>query len=63
MVEGDQHLKQEACIAACHPLVEMHATDYAKASETGSNVEHSVGLAEDTEEDRFKGTSGRTHLQ
>ena len=25
------------------------------------NVEHSLGLAEGTEEDRFEGTSGRTH--
>ena len=31
MVEGDQHMKQEVCIAAGHPLLKMHATDYAKA--------------------------------
>ena len=31
--------------------------------ERGPNAEHSVGLAEGTREDRFKGTSGRTFLQ
>ena len=31
MVEGDQHLEQEACVAAGHPLVEMHVTNWAKA--------------------------------
>ena len=27
MVEGDQHLEQEVCVAAGHPLVEMHVTN------------------------------------
>ena len=31
--------------------------------ERGPNIECSIGLAEGTEEDRFEGTSGRTHLQ
>ena len=31
MVEGDQHLEQEVHVAAGHPLVEMHVTNWAKA--------------------------------
>ena len=31
MMEGDQHLEQEVCVAAGHPLVEMHVTNWAKA--------------------------------
>ena len=31
MVEGDQHLEQEVCVAAGCPLVEMHVTDWAEA--------------------------------
>ena len=31
MVEGDQCLEQEVHVAAGHPLVEMHVTDWAKA--------------------------------
>ena len=31
MVEGDQHLEQEVQVAAGHPLVEMHVTNWAKA--------------------------------
>ena len=31
IVEGDQHLEQEVCVAAGHPLVEMHVTDWAGA--------------------------------
>ena len=27
IVEGDQHLEQEVCVAADCPLVEMHVTD------------------------------------
>ena len=31
MLEGNQHLEQEVCVAAGCPLVEMHVTDWAKA--------------------------------
>ena len=31
MVEADQHLEQEVLIAAGHPLVEMHVTNWAEA--------------------------------
>ena len=31
MVEGNQHLEQEVHVAAGHPLVEMHITNWAKA--------------------------------
>ena len=31
MVEGDQHLEQEVCVAAGCPLVEMHVTDWVEA--------------------------------
>ena len=31
MLEGDQHLEQEVCVAAGNPLVEMHVTNWAKA--------------------------------
>ena len=65
MVEGDLHLGQEVCVAAGHPLVEMHVTNWAKAQLVTwrPNIECSVGFAEGTEEGRFKGTSSRTCLQ
>ena len=31
IVEGNQHLEQEVCVAAGHPLVERHVTDWAAA--------------------------------
>ena len=31
VVEGNQHLEQEVCVATGHALVEMHATDWAEA--------------------------------
>ena len=31
MVEGNQCLEQEVQVTACHPLVEMHVTDWAEA--------------------------------
>ena len=31
VVEGDQHLEQEAWVTAGHPLVEMHVTNWAEA--------------------------------
>ena len=31
VVEGDQYLEQEVCIAAGCPLVEMHVINWAKA--------------------------------
>ena len=31
MVEGDQHLEQEVCVATGCPLVEMHVSDWNKA--------------------------------
>ena len=31
VVEGNQHLVQEVCVAAGCPLVEMHATNWSKA--------------------------------
>ena len=40
----------------------MHATDWAAAQKEDPNDEHSVRLAEGTEEDKFEGTSGRIHL-
>ena len=36
MVEGNQHLEQEVCIATACPLVEMHITDWAKAQKEDS---------------------------
>ena len=30
MVEGDQHLEQEVCVAAGHLLVKIHVTDLAE---------------------------------
>ena len=30
MMEGDQHVEQEVCVAAGHPLVEMHVTDWTE---------------------------------
>ena len=56
IVKGDLQLEQEVCVTIGYALVQMHITDWA-------NVEHSIGLAEGTEEDRFEGISGRTHLQ
>ena len=60
VVEGDHHLEQEVCVATSHTPVQMHVTDW---TEGGPDVECSLGLAEGTEEDRFEGTSGITHLQ
>ena len=31
MVEGNQHLEQEVCVATCCALKEMHVTDWAEA--------------------------------
>ena len=31
IMEDDQHLEQEVCVAAGHPLVEMHVTNWAEA--------------------------------
>ena len=59
IVEGDHHLEQEVHVATGCTLVQMHVTGWAE----GPNVEHSVGLAEGTEEDRFEGTSSRMDLQ
>ena len=61
-VEGDHHLELEGHVTAGNVLVQMHVTDWVAAPERGPNGEHSVRLAEGTEEDRFEGTSGRTHL-
>ena len=51
--EGDQPLEQEVCVAAGHPLVKMHVTDWAGA-QTEDPVLSSVGLAKGTEPDRLK---------
>ena len=52
---GTCHNRLCICTNACYWL--------GWSPERGPDVEHSVGLAEGTEEDRFEGTSGRTHLQ
>ena len=58
------HLEQEEHVSLqAMPLVEMHVTNWAKAQREDLNVECSVGLAEGTEADKSKDTSGRTHLQ
>ena len=62
MGEGDQCLEQEVCVATGCTLVWLNVTDWAEARRRLS-VEHSVGLTEGTEEDRFESTSGRTCLQ
>ena len=63
IVEGDQHLEQEVCVATGHALVQMHVTHWAEAQKEEPDVACSVGLAVGTKEDRSEGTSGRTHLQ
>ena len=63
IVKGDHCLEQEVQVATGHALVQMHVTVWAAAQERGPDVEHNVGLAEGTVEDRFEGTSGRTCLQ
>ena len=35
----------------------------SRSTERGPNVQHSFGLAEDTEADRFEDASDQTHLQ
>ena len=52
---GTCHCRPHTCTNACYWL--------GWNPERGPNVKCSVELAEDTEEDRFEGTSGRTHLQ
>ena len=64
MVEGDQHLEQEVCVAAGHPLVEMHVTNWAKA-QRGPVIEHSDGLDEGTAQKKtdLKVLLAEKHLQ
>ena len=55
-------------VARCMCHCRLHTctnTHYwlGQSPERGPNVEHSIGLAEGTEEHRFEGTSGRIHLQ
>ena len=63
MLEGDQCLEQKVHVTAGHPLVEMHVTDWAKAQREDPMLSTVLAGLRGTEEDRFKGTSGRTHLQ
>ena len=70
IVKGDHNLEQEVCITAgCKLLLCEGSGLYRCMSLIGqtlkgrSNVECSFRLAEGTEEDRFEGTSGGTHLQ
>ena len=62
IVEGDCCQEQEVCVTAAHTLIQMHVTDWAKAQKR-THVEHSIGLADGTEKDRFEDNSGRTCLQ
>ena len=65
MVEGNQHLEQEVCVATDQHWWRCMLLTGPKPRERTQccSVECSVGLAEGTEADRFKDASGRTHLQ
>ena len=57
LLEGDQHLEQEVCVTAGHPLMEMHVTNWAEAQ--GEDLMLSAML------DQLKAqkqTDMRTHL-
>ena len=63
VVEGNQCLEQDACVIAGHPLVGDACYWLGWSPERGSDVEHSVRLAESTEADKSKDASDRRHLQ
>ena len=63
MVESDHHLEEEV-MCCCRPHACTDAcNDLGQSQKRGPSAECSSRLAEGPEEDRFKSSSGRTHLK
>ena len=63
IVKGDLSLEKEVHVTTGCTLVQMHGMDWAEAQREDPMLSANSRLAEGPEEDRFKGTCGRTHLQ
>ena len=62
MVEGDLWSEQEVWIAAAHPMVEMHMTDWAKAQKEVPPTKNSARMAKLAEAAKFNSSSDRTNF-